>query len=96
MGKNANNKLFFLLLFSERDTERGGDLTKCFRYVFYVKIGKCFPFDKERKTLSCDKRQFFLLTGKSFPLTNFPDGCQTWENEENRFQEFGFLETNKA
>jgi len=29
-------------------------------------------------------------------LTNFPDGCQTWENEENRFQEFGFLETNKA
>jgi hypothetical protein len=64
--------------------------------VFYVKIGKCFPFDKERKTLSCDKKQFFPLTGKNFSLINFPDGCQIWENEENRFQEFGFLETNKA
>jgi hypothetical protein len=64
--------------------------------VFYVKIGKCFSFDKERKTLSCNKRQFFLLTGKNFPLTNFPDGCQTWKNKENGFQKFVFLETNNA
>jgi hypothetical protein len=80
----------------KKKTGYGKNLTKCFRYVFYVKIGKCFPFDKERKTLSCDKRQFFSLTGKNFPLTNFSDGCQTWKNEENRFQEFGFFETNKA
>jgi len=67
MEKNANNKLLFLFLFS-KETQRERDLTK---------IGKCFPFDKERKTLSCDKRQIFSLTGKNFPLTNFPDGCQT-------------------
>jgi hypothetical protein len=29
-------------------------------------------------------------------LTHFLYGYQTWENEENGFQEFVFLETNKA
>jgi hypothetical protein len=36
------------------------------------------------------------LTGNNFPLTNFPNGYQTWKNEKNEFQEFGFLKTNKA
>jgi len=44
----------------KKKTGYGKNLTKCFRYVFYVKIGKCFPFDKERKTFSCDKRYFFF------------------------------------
>jgi hypothetical protein len=42
------------------------------------------------------KGSFFILTGNNFSLTNFPEGYQTWENEESEFQEFGFLETNKA
>jgi hypothetical protein len=40
----------------KKKTGYGKNLTKYFRYVFYVKIGKCFSFDKERKTLSYDKR----------------------------------------
>jgi len=42
------------------------------------------------------KVTFFLLTEIKFSLTNFPNGYQTWENEENGFQEFVFLQTNKA
>jgi len=64
--------------------------------VFYVKKGRCFLFLIKRKTLSCYESYFFLLTGINFPLTNFPYDCQTWENKENGFQEFVFLETNKA
>jgi len=29
-------------------------------------------------------------------LTHFPCSCQTWESEENGFQESEFLETNEA
>jgi len=36
------------------------------------------------------------LTRIEFPLTHFPYVHQTWESEENGFQEFIFLETNKA
>jgi hypothetical protein len=36
------------------------------------------------------------LTGIQFPLTNFPHVYQTWESEEDGFQENEFLETNKA
>jgi hypothetical protein len=38
----------------------------------------------------------FFFTGINFPFTNFLYGYQTWENKENGFQEFVFLETNKA
>ena len=37
-----------------------------------------------------------MLTGINFPLTKFPDGCQTLKNEENEFLEFDFLKTNKV
>jgi hypothetical protein len=37
---------------------------------------------------------FFVLTRIKFPLTSFPYCYQTWENEENKFQELVFLETN--
>ena len=37
-----------------------------------------------------------MLTGIKFPLTTFPYCYQTWESKENEFQEFIFLETNKA
>jgi hypothetical protein len=43
MGKNANNKLFFLLLFSERDTERGG-FDKVFQICVLCKDRKVFSF----------------------------------------------------
>jgi hypothetical protein len=36
------------------------------------------------------------LTGITFPLTKFPDDCQTLKNKKNKFLEFGFLETYKA
>jgi len=39
---------------------------------------------------------FFSLTEINIPLTSFPFGYQTWKNEENEFQEFIFLKTNKA
>ena len=58
--------------------------------------GKCFPQNKERKTLSWHKVYYFSLTGIQIPLTNFPYMCQTWESGENGFQENEFLETNKA
>ena len=58
------------------------------------KKGKHFP--EVRKTLSGPKALFFPLTGIEFPLTDFPYAYQTWESEENGFQENEFLETNKA
>ena len=84
------DQFFLLLLFSERDQRK-----KDQRCVF-CKDEKCFPFDKERKTLSCGTREFFPLTGKNFPLTNFPGDCKTLENEESRFLESSFLEINKV
>jgi hypothetical protein len=38
----------------------------------------------------------FPLTGKCFPLTNFPKGKQTQESLENGFPESEFRETNIA
>ena len=38
----------------------------------------------------------FSLTGKCFPLINFPEGKQTQESLESGFPETTFLETNKA
>jgi hypothetical protein len=41
-------------------------------------------------------RKVFPLTGKCFPLTNFPNGKQTQESLENGFPESEFRETNMA
>ena len=38
----------------------------------------------------------FSLTGKCFPLTNFPEGKQTQESLESGFPESEFWETNTA
>jgi hypothetical protein len=38
----------------------------------------------------------FSLTGKCFPLTNFPNGKQTQESLESDFLESEFRETNIA
>jgi hypothetical protein len=38
----------------------------------------------------------FSLTGKCFPLTNFPEGKQTQESLESGFPESEFRETNTA
>ena len=38
----------------------------------------------------------FSFDGIEFSLTHFPCICQTWESEENSFQESEFLETNGA
>ena len=38
----------------------------------------------------------FSLTGKCFPLTNFPEGKQTQESLESNFLESKFWETNTA
>jgi hypothetical protein len=38
----------------------------------------------------------FSLTGKCFPLTNFPNGKQTQESLESGFPESEFRETNIA
>jgi hypothetical protein len=38
----------------------------------------------------------FPLTGKCFPLTNFPNGKQTQESLESGFPEKTFRETNMA
>jgi hypothetical protein len=38
----------------------------------------------------------FPLTGKCFPLTNFPNGKQTQESLENGFSKTIFRETNIA
>jgi hypothetical protein len=38
----------------------------------------------------------FSLTGKCFPLTNFPNGKQTQENLESDFSKITFRETNIA
>ena len=38
----------------------------------------------------------FSLTGKCFPLTNFPKGKQTQENLKSGFPESEFRETNTA
>jgi hypothetical protein len=38
----------------------------------------------------------FSLTGKCFPLTNFPNGKQTQESLESGFPETTFRETNMA
>jgi len=38
----------------------------------------------------------FPLTGKCFPLTNFPNGKQTQESLESDFPETSFRETNIA
>ena len=56
--------------------------------------GKGFP--------SVDRKGFpltgkgFSLTGKWFPLTNFPNGKQTQESLESGFPESEFRETNMA
>jgi hypothetical protein len=41
-------------------------------------------------------RKVFPLTGKCFPLTNFPNGKQTQESLESGFPESEFRETNMA
>jgi hypothetical protein len=65
--------------------------------VHVLRKGKCFPYNKERKTLSWHEGFFFFpLTGIQFPLTNFPHVDQTWESGENGFQKNEFLETNRA
>jgi hypothetical protein len=38
----------------------------------------------------------FSLTGKCFPLTNFPNGKQTQESLESGFPKITFRETNMA
>jgi hypothetical protein len=52
-------------------------------------------FQGEKCVKEFVKVAFFVLTGIQFP-TSFPCCCQTWENEENEFQELVFLETNTA
>jgi len=41
-------------------------------------------------------RKVFPLTGKCFPLTNFPNGKQTQESLESGFPESEFQRTNMA
>jgi hypothetical protein len=41
-------------------------------------------------------RKVFPLTGKYFPLTNFPNGKQTQESLESGFPETTFQEINMA
>jgi len=48
------------------------------------------------KTFSWKPNQIFFLTGKCFPLTNFPNGKQTQESLESGFPESEFRETNMA
>ena len=51
------------------------------------------------KTFSWKPSQIFLwlkLTGKCFPLTNFPNDKQTQKNLKNDFPETSFRETNMA
>jgi hypothetical protein len=55
-----------------------------------------FSFSYQKENTFLRWKLLFLFTGINFPLTNFLYGYQTWENEENGFQEFVFLETNKA
>ena len=53
----------------------------------------------KRKTLSWKPNQFFFLlklTGKYFPLTNFPNDKQTQESLENGFPKTTFRKTNMA
>ena len=55
----------------------------------------CF-INKGKENTFMRVKAISLLTGINFSLTNFPDGCQTLENEETEFLKFSFLETNKA
>jgi len=41
-----------------------------------------------------ETKSIFSLTGKCFPLTNFPNGKQTHESLESGFPESEFRETN--
>jgi hypothetical protein len=60
-----------------------------------------FPETTFRKTNTVKKENIFLetkpnfsLTGKCFPLTNFPNGKQTQESLKSDFPETTFRETN--
>jgi hypothetical protein len=57
---------------------------------------KVFSFWQGKENTFLWQKPVVFFTGNNFPLTSFPDGYQTLENEENEFQESGFLETNKA
>ena len=69
-----------------------------------------FPETTSRKTNTAKRENIFLeikpnfsltgkcfpLTGKCFPLTNFPNGKQTQESLESGFPKSKFRETNMA
>jgi hypothetical protein len=62
-----------------------------------------FPEITFRKTNKAKRKNTFLktkpdfsLTGKCFPLTNFPNGKQTHKSLESDFPETTFRETNMA
>jgi hypothetical protein len=55
--------------------------------------GKHFPGNQTKFFFD---RKVFPLTGKCFPLTNFPNGKQTQESLESGFPEKTFRETNMA
>jgi hypothetical protein len=60
--------------------------------------GNHFPENKhsQRKNTFLETKPNFSLTGKCFPLTNFPNGKQTQESLESGFPESEFQETNMA
>jgi hypothetical protein len=60
---------------------------------FSVKKGKCFPYDKKRKTHFCHKALIFSLTGIHF---SWPIFLCLPKSEKNDFQENEFLKTSKA
>jgi hypothetical protein len=50
----------------------------------------------KRENIFLETKPNFSLTGKCFPLTNFPNGKQTQESLENDFPKTTFRETNMA